>query len=122
MRPPSRTAPVSTACRTWLAQALQAPTDADATVVITHFAPSIRSVDPRYGRQPTSASFCNADDDLLEWADLWIHGHLHARFDYPVARHPRRGPGREGRVVCQARGLERKGESVGHDPMTLVRI
>lgn len=32
-----------------------------ATVVITHYGPSVRSVDPRYGQQPGSASFCNAD-------------------------------------------------------------
>ncbi len=42
----------------------------DATVVITHFAPSLRSADPRYGMQPGTASFCNADDDLLRRADL----------------------------------------------------
>jgi calcineurin-like phosphoesterase family protein len=90
----------------------------DATVVITHFAPSIRSADPRFGRQPGTAGFCNADDDLLRHADLWIHGHLHCRHDYLV---PRPG-GTPTRVVCQARGLAAKGETLGHDPMKLVEI
>jgi Calcineurin-like phosphoesterase len=104
------------ACREWLAGALAERAisgEWDATVVITHFAPSLRSADPRYGRQPGTASFCNADDDLLSRADLWIHGHLHCRQDYLVDR-----PGRlPTRVVCQARGLEKKGETAGYDPL-----
>lgn len=108
------------ACRAWLEQALmRAPSPpVDATVVITHFAPSLRSADPRYGRQPGTASFCNADDDLIPRADLWIHGHLHCRHDYRVdraGRHP-------SRVVCQARGLEKKGETRGFDPLKLWEV
>ena len=103
------------ACRDWLARALAEPADGrwDATVAITHFAPSLRSADPRYGHQPGTGSFCNADDDLLPLADLWIHGHLHCRHDYEVPR-----PGRAAtRIVCQARGLAGKGEDEGHDPL-----
>lgn len=104
-------------CREWLANALSrrpalASPAWDATVAVTHFAPSLRSADPRYGRQPGTASFCNADDDLMPHADLWIHGHLHCRQDYGVPR-PGRSPTR---VVCQARGLEKKGEAEGFDP------
>jgi len=98
------------ACREWLAAALRAPHDADATVVITHFGPSMRSADPRYGTQPATASFCNADDDLMPLADLWIHGHLHCRHDYRVAH----GRGAT-RVVSNARGHTGNGESDGYD-------
>ena len=108
------------ACRDWLRSQLEPPRRGawDATVVVTHFAPSLRSADPRYGRQPGTASFCNADDDLIPMADLWIHGHLHCRHDYLVER-----PGRTAsRVVCQARGLDKKGESGGFDPMKTVDI
>jgi hypothetical protein len=107
-------------CRAWLAETLRQPPEGrwDSTVVITHFAPSLRSADPRYGRQPTTASFCNADDDLLPLADLWIHGHLHARFDYEV---PRDG-GAPTRVVCQSRGLQAKRETVGFDPLRLFEV
>ena len=108
------------ACRAWLERALTQtpPQGAAAMVVITHFAPSLRSADPRYGRQPGTASFCNADDDLLPRADLWIHGHLHCRHDYPVDR-PGRAPAR---VVCQARGLVKKGEAAGFDPYRLFEV
>jgi hypothetical protein len=108
------------ACRDWLAEALEAPATGrwEATVAITHFAPSFRSADPRYGRQPGTASFCNADDDLIPHADLWLHGHLHCRHDYRVAR-PGRAPSR---VVCQARGLADKGEDEGFDPLRVIEV
>jgi Calcineurin-like phosphoesterase len=60
----------------WLRQALSMPFDG-TTVVVTHFAPSLRSADPRYGINPGTAGFCNALDDLLPQAQLWLHGHLH---------------------------------------------
>ena len=100
--------------RAWLERELQESPQGrwDKTVVITHFAPSLRSADPRFGPQPTTASFCNADDDLIPRADLWIHGHLHCRHDYLVERAGLHAS----RVVCQARGLEKKGEAEGYDP------
>ena len=108
------------ACRDWLERALcESPAGRwERTVVITHFAPSLRSADPRYGRQPGTASFCNADDDLIPRADLWLHGHLHCRHDYLVVR-----PGRSAsRVVCQARGLVSRDEHLGHDPLRLFEL
>jgi hypothetical protein len=107
-------------CRAWLEQVLsESPAGRwDKTVAITHFAPSLRSADPRYGPQPTTASFCNADDDLIPRADLWIHGHLHCRHDYLVTR-----PGLQAsRVLCQARGLEKKGEAETFDPLKIVEV
>ena len=106
------------ACRAWLHDALSKPPPAcAATVVITHFAPSLRSADPRYGLQPTTASFCNADDDLLPLADLWLHGHVHCRHDYRVPH--ARG---ETRVVCNSRGLEKRGEALTHDPLLVLEV
>ncbi len=107
------------ACRFWLKAELECPSsDCDATVAITHFAPSFRSADPRYGHQPGTASFCNADDDLLPRADLWIHGHLHCRHDYRVDT----GGGRSTRVVCNARGHARKGEADGFDGLRVLDV
>lgn len=68
-------------CQQWLGQALQQPHDGP-TVVVTHFAPSLRSADPRYGLVPGTAGFCNALDALLPQAQLWLHGHLHCPSDY----------------------------------------
>src|SRR5438552_19000286 len=102
------------ACRAWLADALnETAPQADATVAITHYGPSLRSADPRYGSQPGTASFCNADDDLLPLADVWLHGHLHCRHDYLAGNT---------RVVCQARGLQAKGETEGFDPFKLIDV
>jgi hypothetical protein len=106
------------ACRAWLAAELgRTDGDWDATVAVTHFAPSFRSADPRFGGQPGTASFCNADDDLLPRVSLWIHGHLHCRHDYRV-----RHPGGETRVVCNARGHARKGEAEGYDGRRTVDV
>ena len=105
-------------CGAWLRQELEQPHgDWEKTVVITHFAPSFRSADPRYGAQPGSASFCNADDALLAHADLWIHGHLHCQHDYTVANE--RGATR---VVCNSRGHARKGEADGHRPQWVLEV
>ncbi|MDE2401952.1 MAG: metallophosphoesterase [Burkholderiales bacterium] len=103
------------ACRDWLADTLAqaAPVDAcgrpewDRTIAITHYGPSLRSADPRYGSQPGTASFCNADDDLLALTPIWIHGHLHCRHDYVVSH----AQGGQTRVVSNARGHGHKGES-----------
>ena len=102
------------ACRAWLADELaRSPGDWDATVALTHFGPSLRSGDPRYGSQAGTASFCNADDDLLPLADVWIHGHLHCRHDYMAGTT---------RVVCNARGHSRKGEADGYDGLFVVEV
>ncbi|MBI3370098.1 MAG: metallophosphoesterase [Burkholderiales bacterium] len=108
----------SLACRQWLEAELRRRGPWDATVAITHFAPSLRSADPRYGARPGTASFCNADDDLIALTDLWLHGHLHCRHDYRVER-----PGRIAtRVICRAAGLASKGETEGFDPLRLIDL
>jgi hypothetical protein len=108
-------------CREWLAHALGVGAlgfPCDATVAITHFAPSLRSADPRYGGQAGTASFCNNDDDLIPSVDLWLHGHLHCRHDYRVVRAGRAST----RVICNARGLYDKGETEGFDPLALIEV
>ena len=87
-------------CQAWLRQALAAPFDG-TTVVVTHFAPSLRSADPRYGLTPGTAGFCNALDDLFPRAQWWLHGHLHCPQDYVA----------DGcRVVANTLGYAGKGE------------
>ena len=84
----------------WLRQALATPFKG-TTVVVTHFAPSLISADPRYGLVPGTAGFCNALDDLLPLANVWMHGHLHCATDY-VAQGCR--------VVANPLGYAHKGE------------
>jgi hypothetical protein len=105
-------------CREWLAAELARPHGCDATLVVTHFGPSVRSADPRYGRQSSTACFCNDDDALIPLADVWLHGHLHCCHDYRVPR-PQGGTTR---VVSNARGLPSKGEGAGFDPWCMVDV
>lgn len=105
-------------CKAWLVRELaRRHGEWDATVVITHFAPSLRSADPRYGSQPGTANFCNADDDLLPAVNLWLHGHLHCAHDYQVEH----AHGTT-RVVCNSRGHERKGEAALHQPKMVLEV
>ncbi|HSV53266.1 MAG TPA: metallophosphoesterase [Burkholderiaceae bacterium] len=99
-------------CQAWLREALAQPFAGD-TVVVTHFAPSLRSGDPRYGRAPGTAGFCNALDALLPQARLWLHGHLHCPSDY---RH-------QGcRVVANPMGYAAKGEQEQFDPLAIFKL
>ena len=84
----------------WLKAQLATPFEGP-TVVVTHFAPSLLSADPRYGRTPGTAGFCNALDPLLAQAQLWLHGHLHCPMDYTHLGC---------RVVANPLGYARKGE------------
>lgn len=99
-------------CQSWLRDALDTHFDGH-TVVVTHFAPSLASADPRYGLTPGTAGFCNALDDLLPQAQLWLHGHLHAPSDYL----------RSGcRVVANPLGYARKNEQAAFDPQRLISL
>ena len=110
-------------CRAWLEKQLLDPVlfperkAWDRTVVITHFGPSRRSADPRYGMQPGTSSFLNDDESLIPMADLWIHGHVHCRHDYVVSH--ARG---QTRVVANPRGHGHKDEPVGFDGLRCVEV
>jgi hypothetical protein len=73
------------------------PSSARATVVVTHHAPSPRSIDPRYEDDLTSAAFVARRPALIRHTApaAWIHGHVHVSFDYRI------GPTR---VVANPRG------------------
>ena len=99
-------------CQQWLTHTLAQPHDGP-TVVVTHFAPSLRSADPRYGLVPGTAGFCNALDALLPQAQLWLHGHLHCPADYL----------HEGcRVVANPLGYAGKGEQIRFVPRLTVDV
>jgi hypothetical protein len=99
-------------CEHWLQRALAEPFEG-TTVVVTHFAPSLRSADPRYGLTPGTAGFCNSLDELLPHAQLWLHGHLHCQHDYVA----------EGcRVVANTLGYAARGEQEGFREQLLVQV
>lgn len=84
----------------WLEFHLRRHRHADGpTVVVTHHAPSARSVAPVFKDNLTSAYYASRREDLVAEADLWCHGHMHMSFDYRVGDDPGMG-----RVVCNPRG------------------
>jgi predicted phosphodiesterase len=109
-------------CQQWLRAALSTPFDGP-TVAVTHFAPSLRSADPRYGLVPGTAGFCNALDDLLPHAQLWLHGHLHAPSDYTVqGTDESTGQPWQCRVAANPLGYARKGEQVSFQSQFCVSV
>ena len=101
--------------RAWLAQQLAQPFDG-RTVVITHMAPSMRSVEERYAANLGSPAFASRLDALVAQADLWVHGHMHASLDYRV---------KQCRVVCNPCGYQQPDgmpENERYDPGFIVDI
>ncbi len=100
----------------WLARTLARPFDGP-TVVITHHAPSRRSIHPRFDGALLNASFVSNADYLFDAGrvDLWIHGHTHDSFDYTVG---------DTRVVCNPRGYTRDGvcENAAFDADFMVEL
>ena len=108
-------------CQDWLRAALQHPYDGP-TVAVTHFAPSLRSADPRYGLVPGTAGFCNVMDDLLPCADLWLHGHLHCASDYVAKGGRADGSAWQCHVVANPLGYARKGEQQQFLPASTIEL
>jgi len=100
----------------WLERKLAEPY-AGLTVVITHHAPSPKSIHPKYADSLLNACFASDADRLVEGsrARLWVHGHMHDSFDYVLG---------ETRVVCNPRGYARNGvnENARFDPNMVVEI
>jgi hypothetical protein len=99
-------------CEQWLRHALAEPFEG-CTVVVTHFAPSLRSADPRYGVTPGTAGFCNSLDELLPLAQFWLHGHLHCQQDYVAGGC---------RVLANTLGYAARGEQEGFREQFLIDL
>ena len=98
--------------QTWLRDVLAISFEGK-TVVVTHFAPSLKSADPRYGLAPSTAGFCNGLDDLVAQANVWLHGHLHCRVDYVL---------NGCRVISNPLGYAKRGEQLGFDGSRLIEV
>jgi predicted phosphodiesterase len=101
---------------TWLARQLAEPHDGP-TVVVSHHAPSLRSIHPRFAGSLLNASFVSDVEHLLgaDKACCWIHGHTHDSFDYTV---------RGTRVICNPRGYAKAGrnENRHFDPHLVIDV
>jgi len=98
---PAASAALFTQHAAWLEGRL-AERHAGPTVVITHHAPSRRSIHPRFADSLLNACFVSNAERLIDGsrARLWIHGHTHDSFDYFV---------NSTRVLCNPRGYAKDG-------------
>jgi calcineurin-like phosphoesterase family protein len=96
----------------WLVEMLETPFDGP-TVIVTHTAPSARSLRPEHRGDPLSAAF--ASD--LEWmmdgrAALWLHGHTHVCCGYELGGT---------RVLSNQRGYPGE-DTGGFDPAFTIEV
>lgn len=100
----------------WLERKLR-EAHAGPSVVITHHAPSRKSIHPRFAGSLLNACFVSAAERLIDAGRvrLWVHGHTHDSFDYSL---------NGTRVVCNPRGYAKDGanENPLFDPNFMVEI
>jgi Icc-related predicted phosphoesterase len=85
------------------------------TVVVTHYLPSARSIDERYGTSLLNASYASSLDRMIERTrpTLWIHGHTHDSFDYSIG---------STRIICNPRGYTPDELNPKFDPTLIVEV
>jgi len=99
--------------RAWLISSLATPFDGK-TVVVTHHAPSPRSIESKFSSDPLSPAFASDLEALMgPSVDLWVHGHMHVSFDYEV---------NGTRVLCNPRGYSPKYLNPTFDPTLAIEI
>jgi Icc-related predicted phosphoesterase len=109
---PSDTIHAHTVSRRWLERRIAEKPG--RTVVITHHAPSTRSIDPRYIGHHYNPAFVSNLDEMItrSGAMLWIHGHIHTSFDYRLG---------STRVLCNPRGYPDEPDT-GFNPKLLIDL
>ncbi|QIG68191.1 putative metallophosphoesterase protein [Rhizobium phage RHph_Y68] len=60
----------------------------EKTVVVTHHAPSYKSIAPEFANSPLNGAYASQLDYMIEGIgpDFWIHGHTHNSADYMINR------------------------------------
>jgi Icc-related predicted phosphoesterase len=73
--------------------------DTYVDVVVTHHAPSLKSISPGFHGDILNGAFVSdLSEIILEFQPkLWIHGHVHTKFDYRIG---------ETRILCNPYGYE----------------
>jgi Icc-related predicted phosphoesterase len=83
-------------------------------VIVTHHAPSPRSISERYRGDPLNPAFASNLESIIEssGAALWVHGHIHQHADYMVG---------STRVIGNPRGYPQEGYT-GFDPALVIEV
>lgn len=97
----------------WLEQQL-AVENGNKVVVITHHAPTPRSIPRRFRNDPLNPAFASNLESHVEGsgAALWIHGHIHEHADHMIG---------STRVIANPRGYPTE-QQIGFDPALVVEI
>lgn len=90
----------------------------DKVVVVTHHAPSLKSLHSKFKGDALNGAFLNdLDDFIAEQNNLvcWVHGHCHSSFDYTIG---------STMVICNPRGYNTLtySEDTGYDPKLRITI
>ncbi len=96
----------------WLEQCFKASTQ--KTVVVTHHAPSIKSIPDCYKGSSLNPAFASDLSDLIlnYQPALWIHGHLHSPSDYYIGKT---------RIICNPRGYPNE-DVMGFEPGFVMEV
>lgn len=97
---PSHALEMHVKTRAYIEGVLRRPHDGP-TVVVTHHAPSERSISSQFAGDGLSPAFASDLEPVTHRhrPSLWLHGHVHSSHDYTVG---------ETRVVCNPRGVRRR--------------
>lgn len=86
----------------------------DNVFVITHHAPSYRSIHERFKSSACNSAYCNNLDGMIEnhpQIKYWVHGHVHSPFNYMIE---------QCNVICNPVGYPR--EDVVYDPNLYIKL
>jgi predicted phosphodiesterase len=100
--------------RTFLADELGKRFDG-ITIVMTHHAPSLRSVPSKHRDDALTPAYASDMEHLIERfrPALWVHGHVHSSVDYAIGGT---------RVICNPRGYIPDELNPSFDPQLVVEI
>ena len=79
-------------------------------------APSMKSIAPDDAEDQISAAYATRMEDMVQKADVWVHGHVHQSLDYKIGRC---------RVVCNPCGYRQRDGSVENanfDPNLIIEV
>lgn len=84
-------------------------------VVVTHHAPSYWSVNDTYRSSSLNRFYVTPLDELILKVrpSLWVHGHMHSSFDYPLG---------DTRVVCNPYGYKHYELNKGFDKAKVIEV
>ncbi len=97
----------------WLRGALS--TLDGSAIVVSHHAPSVRSLPSEFAHDSLSPAYASRLDELVAHSNvaLWIHGHVHHPSDYSIGGT---------RVICNPRGYGPNDLVRGFDPSMVVEL